>query len=101
MIELSKKMFNEKDISDFENIIWVSAKKDYYNPLLDIKENMKIEFKTFEQILDSIFIFMEFSDFVDLKVEDKKSLFFDILKDNSILLIIDNLETVNKVEVQK
>lgn len=100
MIELSNKIFQEEDKDKvlFDNLIWVSAKRDYYNPVLNIIEKRPQQFSTLDDIFSAIFEFFKYDNLDNYEREDRKSLIIDILKTNKVLLILDNFETVSTAE---
>ena len=101
LINISQKLFNESDRDNifFKNIVWVSAKSDYYDYIFDSIENRKPQFKSLDAILSSILKFFEYEGLEEYDFEDKKNLVLDIFEGNKILLILDNLETVPSGEI--
>lgn len=96
LIELSRQLFEEQttDQADFENIIWVSAKRDYYDPILDVKEAREPQFQSLDNVLTAILEFKEFEDAVGYEAELKKGLVLESLRDEKTLLVLDNFESV-------
>ena len=96
LIELSRQLFEEQttEQADFENIIWVSAKRDYYDPILDVKEPREPQFQSLDNILTAILEFKEFEDAAGYEAELKKGLVLESLRDEKTLLILDNFESV-------
>lgn len=103
MLQLSKKLFNEIDLDKilFSKIIWVSAKKDYYNPFLNYVEKKDRQIETLDNIFSAILAFFEYENSEEYGFEDKESLILELLSENTILLIIDNFETISKNEQDK
>ena len=103
MLKLSKELFDEKDNEKvlFSNIIWVTAKKDYYNPFLDFVEKKDRQIETLDNIFSAILAFFEYKNSEEYGFEDKQSLALEILMENKTLLIIDNFETISKIEQEK
>jgi hypothetical protein len=100
MIQVTRSLFNEPDKNKvlFDNIIWVSAKKDYYNSALDIIENREQLFKTLDNVFSVIFEFLGYQDMDEYNYEERKEFMLEVLKEHKVLLILDNFETVSKVE---
>ncbi|MEM7065079.1 MAG: ATP-binding protein, partial [Cyanobacteria bacterium P01_B01_bin.77] len=96
LIQLSNRLFNEsnKDEIHFSNIIWVSAKRDYYNPTFDIIEKGKQQFRTLDNVFSVIFEFLNYDNMDDYSFSDRRELMLEILKEEKILLILDNFESV-------
>ncbi|NVN96604.1 MAG: hypothetical protein HXX18_15140, partial [Bacteroidetes bacterium] len=100
MRQLSKDLYNEIESENvlFNNIIWVSAKINYYNPIFDeivIKEQ---QFDGLDKIFTVILKFFEYENVEEYEYEDKLDLVKQVFDDNKILLIVDNFETVSKKE---
>jgi len=102
MLQVSKVLFDESDLASvaFENIIWVSAKSDYYNPILNIVEKRKRRFQSLDNVLSTILRFFGHDDIEEYDTQDKKQLVLDLLEDNRVLLILDNFETVPEYEAR-
>jgi hypothetical protein len=94
LIELSRYLFEDGSPLLFENIIWASAKRDYYDPTLGVIENSQQQFKSLDNILTSILEFHEFGNPEDYEYEDKKWLVLEFIREKKTLLILDNFETV-------
>jgi Cdc6-like AAA superfamily ATPase len=64
LIELSKQLSDEpsSDAELFKNIIWVSAKADYYDPTLDTVEAGEPQFRTLDNVLGAALEFFEWED---------------------------------------
>ena len=100
MRQLSKELFNETAVENilYKNIIWVSAKLNYYNPVFDeivIKEQ---QFDGLDKILTVILKFFDYENVEEYEYEDKLELVKQIFDQNQILLVVDNFETVSKKE---
>lgn len=100
MIQLSTELFNEKDII-FKNIVWITAKTNYYNPTLDLVKPEDKQFESLDSIMSTILNFFEFENIEEYGFEDKKDLFLELLRDNNILLVLDNFETISKREAEE
>lgn len=96
MIELSNTMFDalEEDEVPYNNLIWVSAKRDYYNPVFNTIESKPQQISTLDDIFSAIFAFFGYSDMDDYNYENREFLVFDILSEHKVLLILDNFETI-------
>jgi hypothetical protein len=92
MIQLSRELFEEEDRESilFDNIIWVSAKSNFYNPTLDIVEVRKKQFESLDNIISTILDFFDFEDLEGYAFEDKKALLLEVLNENRVLLVLDN-----------
>lgn len=103
MLQISKELFEEKKLDSvlFNNIIWVSAKKNYYNPFLDTVVDRDKRFDSLDNIFSAILQFFDYEDVDEYDLKDKEELVLDFLADNKILLILDNFETISKVESEK
>jgi GTPase SAR1 family protein len=96
LIELSKQLFEEpaSEAAHFKNIIWVSAKRDYYDPILDRKEAREPQFQSLDNVLTAFLMFQGFEDAKGYSPADKKWLVLESLRDERTLLILDNFESV-------
>jgi hypothetical protein len=94
--KVSKRLFEEPECAqhDFENIIWISAKTDFYNPHSGKIEPKEHNFKSFEDIITAILEFFEYEYLNEYNFEEKKDLALEVFFDNPTLLILDNFETV-------
>jgi DNA replication protein DnaC len=103
MIQLSKELFEEKDKENvpYENIIWVSAKSNFYDYIFDTIEEREPQVKSLDSILFAILRFFEFEDLEEYGFEDRKELTLELLQDFKVLLIVDNFETVPRGEADK
>ena len=96
LIELSKQLSDEpsSDTALFENIIWVSAKADYYDPTLDTVEAGEPQFRSLDNVLGAVLEFLEWEDATRYSLEEKKWLVLESLRDERSLLVLDNFESV-------
>jgi hypothetical protein len=97
LIELSRQLYEGEETAVqviFENIIWVSAKRDYYDPTLDVVESGQPQFQTLDNVLTTILEFHEFEDASGYDLDDKKWFVGEFLRDTKTLLILDNFESV-------
>ena len=103
MLQLSKELYDEvdKDKIIFNNIIWVSAKRDYYNPFLNFVEKKERQIETLDNIFSAVLAFFEFENSDEYGFDDKQSLILELLYEKEILLVVDNFETISKVEQDK
>ena len=74
LIELTKQLADEGTPVYFKNIIWVSAKRDYYDPTLDVIEPGSPQFESLDNIMTSILEFNGMEDVPGYDREDQKIL---------------------------
>ncbi len=100
MIQLSHDLYKEQNIDNilFNNIVWVSAKRNYYNPSLDIVQPRSRRVESLNHVLSAILAFFEYEGLEGYSLEDKKNLVLDLLLENKVLLVLDNFEAVSKAE---
>lgn len=103
MIQLSKELFEEKDPQKilYDNIIWVSAKRNFYDYVFDKVEIREPQIKSLDNVLFAILNFFEFEGLDEYSHSDRKELTLELFKENKILLVVDNFETVSKIEAEK
>lgn len=103
MIQLSKQLFEELVHEDvyFKNIIWVTAKENYFNPELCKIEEKDKQFESLETVLSVILRFFNYENIAEYDFADKIKLVIELLEENSVLLILDNFETITKGEADK
>jgi hypothetical protein len=103
MIQLTKDMYNEIDKENilFENIVWISAKTDFFDYIHGTIEKRPAQFRSLEQALEAVLEFFGFDNLDEYNIEDKKYFVMETLKENRILLILDNFETVLSEEVDR
>lgn len=94
LLELSQQLFQSSGEPLFKNIIWVSAKRDFYDPTLDVVEAGQPQFRTLDNVLTAILEFHEFEDPTAYSLDDKKWLALELIREESTLLILDNFESV-------
>lgn len=103
LIELSRQL-SDQTISDgahFKNIIWVSAKRDYYIPELAVRELRTPQFRSLDNVLEAILEFHGFEDASGYPLTDKRWLVIESLRDETSLIILDNFETVPRAEQEE
>ena len=100
IIQLTKNLYNEKYSEDilFDNIVWVSAKRTYYNYVTDTIKKRDPQIQSLDSILLTILRFFEFEGFEDYSFSDRKELVIDIFMNQRVLLIVDNFETIRETE---
>ncbi len=98
LIELTRKMFEEglPAKAPFRSIIWVSAKRDYYDPTLNVVESGSQQFKSLDQIFQSILEFHGFEDAQQYSPNDQRWLILELFAEQKTLLILDNFETISR-----
>jgi GTPase SAR1 family protein len=94
LIELCNQLFEQPADAHFKNIIWVSAKRDYYDPTLDAVERRLPQFRSLDNVLATVLDFHGFEDSDGYELGDKKWLALESLRDEKTLLILDNLESI-------
>ena len=98
LIAISRDVFDKglpKD-APFRNVIWVSAKRDYYDPALDVVESGVQQFRTLDQICTAILEFHEIENAYEYRPEDRRWFVLEILREGKTLLVLDNFETVSR-----
>jgi hypothetical protein len=102
LVELSRQLFEDPGVDDirFDNIIWVSAKRDYYEPSFDDIEQREPQFSSLDNVLTAILEFHEWEDASNYDLPSKKWLVLETLQDQSTLLILDNFESVEPRSAQ-
>lgn len=100
--ELAKKIaFSVKEMKLFKFIVWVTAKDSWLtvNGIVSKKHNIPL---TLSQLLNKIIETGNLSpDLMTNKESFKREIVKDFLSKNDVLLIIDNLETVDDISVLK
>ncbi len=96
LIELSRQLWEESpsQTPPFKNIIWVSAKPNYYDPTLDEVAAKLPQFRSLDTVLTAILEFLEFEDAATYTMEEKKWLVLESLAEEKTLLILDNFESI-------
>jgi hypothetical protein len=101
--QLTQEMYeniNDTEIY-FDNIIWVSAKRDYYDHIFGVVEQVGKYSNSLDDILTAILQFFEFGDLYEYDLSEKKELVFEVLQESKTLLILDNFETLPEGEANK
>src|SRR5437016_2161903 len=101
LIELSKQLAIDETPPLFKNVIWVSAKRDYYDPTRDSIEAGESQFHSLDNILAAILDFHGFEDAVAYDHDAKKWLVLELLRDDKTLLVLDNLESISAAGQQE
>ncbi len=103
MLQLAKRLYEESNLDEimYKNIIWISAKTDFYDYVFGAVEKRPAQYRSLDQILQAILEFFELSNLDEYSLEEKKYLTLETLKENKILLVLDNFETVPPEEVDK
>jgi RNA-directed DNA polymerase len=98
LIELCKQLFDavSPNTVNFQNIIWVSAKPNYYDPTLDRVDARLPQFQSLDNVLTALLEFHEYEDANTYNADEKKSLVLELLRDAKTLLILDNFESVSR-----
>ncbi len=103
LIELCNQLYDCSDTINilYENIIWVSAKSNFYNWEQNSTISSPQQFESLENIVQIMLRFFDYEDVDEYTETELKDLIFDLLEEHKILLILDNFETVNKLETNK
>jgi len=103
MLNVSKKLFDDQPAESvaFENIIWVSAKSDYYDYIFDTVEYRDPQYRSLDNVLFAILEFFGLESLEEYDFEDRKDLTLELLEQNRVLLVLDNFETVPLAEGEK
>lgn len=96
LIELSRNLKDKESSTPgyFQNIIWVSAKPNYYDPSLDRVDRLQSQFQSLDNVLAAILDFHEIEDGSAYQPDERKYLVLELLRDEKTLLILDNFENV-------
>lgn len=96
MLQVSRELYEEKNKDNvyFDNIIWVSAKTNYYNYMLNITEPRERGFESLDHIFSVILRFFEYEDAEEYSFEEKQDLVLELFEENKTFLILDNFETI-------
>ena len=100
MIRLSHELYEEENREKalFDNMVWITAKRNYYNPTSDFVETRQPQFESLDAVISTILSFFEFSDLEEYGFEDKKGFLLELLTENRVLLVLDNFETIPEGE---
>jgi hypothetical protein len=103
MIELSHQLWNSSDEATvpFKNIIWVSAKTNYFDEVFGTIEEKQPQFSSLRDVLLDVLRFFEFEDVMEYDLGEAKALFEALLIENSILLVLDNLESLTRKDSEE
>jgi Cdc6-like AAA superfamily ATPase len=95
LIEVTRQMFEEDLTGDiFKNIIWVSAKENFFDVVRSEIEIGQPSFTSLEHILAAIMDFHELEDPGGYSIDEQKGLIIELARDSSTLLILDNFESI-------
>lgn len=103
LIELSQKLYNETNPEHiyYDNIIWVSAKSNFYHWEQNATISNPQQFESLENIFQIVLRFFDYEDVDEYSNEDLTNILLELLEENKILLVLDNFETVSKGETEK
>lgn len=95
-------LYKEKMTSQFyyDYLVWVSSKSLVLDPIEGTKK-ITPDFKNLEDILKLIFLVMDIHDIEGYKVEDFTLTLKEELENKSLLLVIDDFETISSNEKNK
>jgi RNA-directed DNA polymerase len=96
LVELTRQLWEEflGDPLPFKNIIWASAKPNYYDTVWDDVRQDKPQFSSLDTVLTAILQFLDYEDAETYDIEDKKWLVLESLAEEKTLLILDNFESI-------
>jgi GTPase SAR1 family protein len=96
MQQLSQELFDEPDRAKvrFRNIVWVSGKTDFYDYLQADIQRKGPQVQSLEHILTALLTFFETEGADEYSLEERKELLLEVLQDQSVLLVLDNLESL-------
>jgi hypothetical protein len=101
LIELSQRLFDHVSLAGdasivphFDNIIWVSAKQDFYDPIRGVTEAYTSDITSLDSVLSAVLAFHGILDGDDYSKDDKIELATELFRESATLLIIDNLESI-------
>lgn len=102
-LQFSKDLYENSDPDNrlFDNIIWVSAKTDYYDYISGTIEPKKQNFKSFDDVLTAILEFFELGGLDEYSFAEKRDLALEQFKECRTLLILDNFETIQTVNPEE
>lgn len=103
LIELTTQLFKQPNIDSvlYENIIWVSAKSNFYSWESNATITNPQQFESLDNVLQIILHFFEYQNVAEYRSDDLKDLVLELLEDNKVLLILDNFETITKAETKR
>lgn len=108
MIRTSRELYEEENRKDvlFDNIIWISAKSNYYDPLYNVVQVREPQFRSLNAVVSTILDFFEYRDLDEYGFDDKKELLLELLEGDEehegkrVLLVLDNFETIPETEAE-
>lgn len=103
LIELTQQLYNETDKDNvlYENLVWVSAKSNFYHWEQNATVTNPQQFESLDNILQILLRFFDYEDVDEYSTDELKELVFELLEENRVLLVLDNFETVAKIETEK
>jgi GTPase SAR1 family protein len=103
LIELSQQLYIESNKANvlYDNIVWVSAKSNFYYWEQNATVTNPQQFESLDNILQILLRFFDYEDVDEYNIDELKELVFELLEENKVLLVLDNFETVTKVETEK
>lgn len=92
-------MQNERKERLFDYVVWVTAKDSIFDPYANENQKIAVEnkFRGIETLFDALIQVTGFTGEFDT-FEKKKKFFEDIVKSESILFVLDNLENIQDAE---
>jgi hypothetical protein len=101
ILKLTEELFENDEDRSFENIIWVSAKRNYYDPTFNLVEEKNQQFNSLDNILCDILHFFEYEEVEEYPLEDKTELVLGLFEQNRVLLVLDNVETLTQRDAEQ
>lgn len=92
-LEIAHNMFEERL---FDSVLWFSAKKERF--IFSQIISREPEFNNLDNLLEHIAYELQIKNFDKFSKENKINIILKMLKENSFLLILDNLETIDLTE---
>ena len=65
----------------YDNIVWVSAKSNFYDYIFDTIEEREPQVRSLDSILQAILRFFDFGNPEEYSFEDRKELVLELLED--------------------
>jgi tetratricopeptide (TPR) repeat protein len=82
----------------FDNIFWISAKRELYDPFRNVTERKSQKLQSLEDVLTALLYFFEYEDAEEYDFNEKRELVFEVAAENPALIILDNYETLPRKE---
>ena len=85
---------------EFNNVIWITAKETVFDPFSIGSMIKKIDnkFEGINSLIDVTLTTIGFEEYLDEDLKNKKDLFEEFIKSDSVLIVLDNLENIDDEE---